>query len=164
MTRLDSVIRRLQAQRACLDWAAGQVADQPGVVFELGLGNGRTFDHLRTRLARHEIFVFDRQIAAHPDCIPDQRHLYLGNIQETLPLAVGEHPSGCVLVHCDIGTGVAAEDSVITAFISQALIPALAPGALIISDQRLELEGSEAVTLPPSVTENRYFIRLFQGQ
>ena len=47
MSRLDSFIRRMQAQRDCLNAAAGLIADVPGVVFDLGLGNGRTFDHLR---------------------------------------------------------------------------------------------------------------------
>ncbi|MGH6887075.1 MAG: class I SAM-dependent methyltransferase, partial [Geminicoccales bacterium] len=47
MSRLDSFIRRLEAQRACLDLAAARIADLPGPVLELGLGNGRTYDHLR---------------------------------------------------------------------------------------------------------------------
>jgi hypothetical protein len=50
MTRLDSAIRRLMAQRALLDWAAQDIASRPGLVLELGLGNGRTYDHLRERL------------------------------------------------------------------------------------------------------------------
>ena len=47
MSRLDSFIRRLQAQRACLSEAAAQIRGVDGFVLELGLGNGRTFDHLR---------------------------------------------------------------------------------------------------------------------
>ena len=43
MTRLDSVIRRLQAQRSVIDWAAGEVASRRGLILELGLGNGRTY-------------------------------------------------------------------------------------------------------------------------
>lgn len=50
MSRLDSFIRRLQAQRDVLDWAADGVEDRAGLVLELGLGNGRTYDHLRERL------------------------------------------------------------------------------------------------------------------
>ena len=87
MSRLDSAIRRLQAQRACLDTAAGMITGMPGVVLELGLGNGRTFDHLRSRLPERDIYVFDRQVAAHPDCIPRDDHLFLGDLAETLPRA-----------------------------------------------------------------------------
>jgi S-adenosyl-L-methionine methyltransferase len=49
MTRLDSAIRRLTAQRDLLDWASEEIAPG-GLVLELGLGNGRTYDHLRDRL------------------------------------------------------------------------------------------------------------------
>ena len=44
MSRLDSFIRRLEAQRSCLETAVALVADLPGPILELGLGNGRTFD------------------------------------------------------------------------------------------------------------------------
>ena len=32
---------------ACLDWAVAAIGDRPGAIVELGLGNGRTYDHLR---------------------------------------------------------------------------------------------------------------------
>ena len=60
VSRLDSFIRRLQAQRACLDMAAGLIADIDGLVLELGLGNGRTYDHLRETLPGREIYVCER--------------------------------------------------------------------------------------------------------
>ena len=85
MSRLDSNIRRLEAQRACLNMIAERLRHLPGPVIELGLGNGRTYDHLREVLPDREIFVFDRQIGAHPDCIPDSEHLLLGEIRDTLP-------------------------------------------------------------------------------
>ena len=85
MSRLDSFIRRLQAQRACLEMAAGLIDGVAGPVLEFGLGNGRTYDHLREVLPAREIYVFDRQIAAHPDCIPDDEHMFLGELHDTLP-------------------------------------------------------------------------------
>lgn len=163
MSRLDSVIRRLQAQRDCLDWAVAQLSDRPGVVFELGLGNGRTYDHLKHRLPGRDIYVFDTQVAAHPDCLPDNNHLYLGDLRQTLSQAANDHAGRCVLVHCDIGSGVEADNFAITEFIRLALIPALAPGSLVISDQPLQVEGSEAVLLPATVAADRYFIRRFIG-
>ena len=60
MSRLDSFIRRLAAQRACLDRAAALIDEIDGPVLEFGLGNGRTFDHLRERLPGRAIFVFER--------------------------------------------------------------------------------------------------------
>jgi hypothetical protein len=54
MSRLDSFIRRLEAQRACLGYAAAQIRAIAGPVLELGLGNGRTYDHLRELLPERE--------------------------------------------------------------------------------------------------------------
>lgn len=66
MTRLDSVIERLQAQRAWLDWAVRAIADIDGPVLEIGLGNGRSYDQLGARLAgTRRILAFDFVLAAH---------------------------------------------------------------------------------------------------
>ena len=92
MSRLNSFIRRLEAQRDCLALAARLIADVPGPVLELGLGNGRTFDHLRSLMPDREIFVFDRRVAAHPDCIPDADHMILGDVHTTLPNALTRNP------------------------------------------------------------------------
>lgn len=71
MSRLDIFIRRMQAQRDCLNAAAAMIADIPGAVFDLGLGNGCTFDHLRETLTDREVFVFDRVVNANPKSTPD---------------------------------------------------------------------------------------------
>jgi hypothetical protein len=158
MSRLDSFIRRLEAQRACLDLAAARVAGRPGVIFELGLGNGRTFDHLREKLPGRQIIVFDRQVAAHPACIPIESCLVLGDISETLPRACERYHGEVVLVHSDIGSGDEASNARIAAFLSKTLPPALAPGALVLSDQELSLPGARSLPLPEGVKPGRYFL------
>lgn len=163
MSRLDSVIRRLQAQRLCLDWAIKQLSGYPGVVFELGLGNGRTFDHLRQYLPERQIYVFDRQVAAHPACIPESHFLYLGELEQTLPQAAAQHRGRCVLVHCDIGSGVASEDRQRAMMIVKTLPLALADQALVVSDQELLLPHSQPLSLPEGVAPGRYFIRRFHN-
>ena len=105
MSRLDSAIRRLEAQRLCLDEAAVLVAGRPGHILEIGLGNGRTYDHLRCLFPERDIYCFDRRIAAHPDCIPDDGHMFLGDLAETLPLAAHRLGPAAVLAHADIGSG-----------------------------------------------------------
>jgi hypothetical protein len=154
LSRLDSVIRRLEAQRACLDAAAAAIAHVPGVVLELGLGNGRTYDHLRSRLPGREIFAFDRRVAAHPDCIPDPAHLVLGDFTETLPRFRGR----AALVHADIGSGDAAATAALARALAPLIPPLLAPGALVVSDQRLDLAGATVLPLPPGVQEGRYYV------
>lgn len=158
MSRLDSFIRRLQAQRACIDAAAGMIAELEGPVFELGLGNGRTYDHLRQRLRDREIFVFDRQIAAHPACLPDATHLFLGDIHETLPAAVERFEGTVALIHSDIGTGDAGANAAIAAFLSGHLAALLRPGGLVISDQPMAVAAADSLPLPDGVKPGRYFI------
>ena len=126
LSRLDSFIRRLEAQRACLDVAAKAIDGLDGTVLELGLGNGRTFDHLRERLPEREIIVFEREVRAHPDCIPDDDHLVLGSIEETLPAFAERAPGQAILVHSDIGTGDAERNRVLAAWLAQTL-PASTP-------------------------------------
>jgi hypothetical protein len=158
MSRLDSFIRRLEAQRACLDAAAEMVRDLDGPLFELGLGNGRTFDHLRERLPAREIYVFERQVAAHPDCVPDADHLFLGDIHETLSAALARFAGSVALVHTDIGTGDQDTNDQIAAFLSGHLTQFLRPGGLVISDQPMSLADCEAVALPDGVRPGRYFM------
>ncbi|MCG8359687.1 MAG: class I SAM-dependent methyltransferase [Kiloniellales bacterium] len=158
MSRLDSVIRRLQAQRACLDRAAALIEAVPGVVLELGLGNGRTYDHLRERLPGREIFVFDRQVAAHPDSTPDADHLVLGSFDETLPNAKDRFAGQVALVHADIGSGHAERDAETAAFIARHLPDWLAPGAIVAGDQAMAIAGAEDLALPDGVNPGRYFL------
>lgn len=158
MSRLDSFIRRLEAQRACLDYAAQQVADRPGVIFELGLGNGRTYDHLRAQLPGRPIYVFERKVAAHPDCVPPAEELFEGDIDRTLPAAVARFKGQVCLVHSDIGSGDQAMNATIAAFLGRALPPALAPGALILSDQELAIPGATPLPLPAGVKPGRYYL------
>ncbi|MDA1101811.1 MAG: hypothetical protein O2967_22865 [Proteobacteria bacterium] len=158
MSRLESAIRRLQAQKACLDWAAAEISTQPGPVLELGLGNGRTYDHLRDRMAEREIFVFEREIAAHPDCVPDERHLLLGDIRSVIADASIVIGAQAVLAHCDIGNGYKCETAELAAFVGPALAPLLAPGALVVSGQALIVPGCFEVPLPDGVAPDRYYI------
>ncbi len=158
MSRLDSFIRRLEAQRACLDWAIAQIKSLPGPVLELGLGNGRTYDHLRSKLSDREIFAFDRRLAAHPGSVPPADRLILGDFAETLPGFAARLSRPAALVHADIGSGNADETDALAAWLGPALAPLLAPGAIIASDQPLAVPGAAPLALPPDVPEHRYFL------
>lgn len=135
MSRLDSFIRRVSAQRDCLNLAADLIRDIPGLVIELGLGNGRTYDHLRELFPDREIFVFDRRVAAHSDCIPDDDHMLLGDITETLPAAGRIIGAPVALAHCDMGTGEKDSNAKLPAFIAPAVSALMAPGGIVLSDQ-----------------------------
>ncbi|MFQ5954288.1 MAG: class I SAM-dependent methyltransferase, partial [Kiloniellales bacterium] len=135
MSRLDSNICRLQAQRACLNAAAAMIARLPGPVLELGLGNGRSYDHLREILPEREIYVFERQVAAHPSCIPDERHLVEGDFRETLPRQRVRLGARAALAHADFGTWDQARNRRLAAEITEPLAALMAPGGVIVSDQ-----------------------------
>jgi len=131
MSRLDSMIRRLLAQRACLEAVAEMIKDLPGPVLEIGLGNGRTYDHLRERLPERTILVFDRVLAAHPDCIPPLDTFFLGELETTLPLAYKRIGATAVLAHADIGSGRDDHDSANAALLARLLPPMLRARALL---------------------------------
>ena len=158
MSRLDSFIRRLEAQRACLNLAARAIEGVPGPVLELGLGNGRTYDHLRELLPEREIFVFEREVAAHPASMPDPAHLILGDIQSTLSAARGRLPGPAALVHSDIGTGDAARNAALAAWLAATLPDLLAAGAWVITDQPLHSAGLVPQAPPEGVARERYFL------
>lgn len=158
MSRLDSFIRRLQAQRACLDYAADLVRDLPGPVLELGLGNGRTYDHLRERLPAREIYVYERQVSAHPDCIPPDRFLILGDVRETLPHARARIGAAVALVHADLGSGDAEANRRQAAELAPLIAGLLRPGGTVVSDQALATPRLRPLKLPPGVKPGRYFL------
>ena len=125
MSRLDSFIRRLEAQRACLDNAAQLIAAVPGNVLEFGLGNGRTYDHLREQLRGRDIYVFERKVAAHPDCIPPADRLFLGDFLDSLPKAIAQLGQETALANLDIGSG----DEAASKQLARAMLPFVAATA-----------------------------------
>jgi len=158
VSRLDSFIRRLQAQRACLDRAVELIRDLPGPVLELGLGNGRTYDHLRERLRERAIYAFDRQVAAHPDCIPPAPFLIVGEARETLPQLRARIGATAALVHADLGSGDIAATRRQAMELAPLIAALLRPGGIVVSDQPLETARLQALDLPAGVKPGRYFL------
>ena len=158
MSRLDSAIRRLEAQHACLDLAARLIEDVDGPVVELGLGNGRTYDHLRERLPGREIFAFDRRVDAHPDCIPDDGHMVLGDFRDTVPAALQRLGRRAALLHFDIGSGDAAANAELARWIAAAAADLLAPGGIAVADQELIGTPWTPIDLPQGVAPGRYYM------
>ena len=159
MSRLDSFIRRMQAQRACLDWAADAIAAIDGPAFEFGLGNGRTYDHLRDRLGARDIYVFDRKVSAHPDCIPPQSHLLLGEFSATLPEAARRWAGQGALVHADIGSGDKDASVALAAWAAPYWGALLAKGGVLLSDQPVELPGFTCVEISDEAARRYVILR-----
>ena len=158
MSRLDINIRRLKAQRACLNLAAELIRDVPGPILELGLGNGRSYDHLREILPGREIFVFDREVAAHPDCIPDDDHLILGDFRHSLPVAGDRLRHPAVLIHADIGSANLERDARLAHFVASHIPSLLAPGGLVAADRDVAFARAAPVDLPDGIGPGVYFL------
>ncbi|MFC4173187.1 class I SAM-dependent methyltransferase [Microvirga sp. GCM10011540] len=158
MTRLDSAIRRLTAQRDLLDWASREIAPA-GLVLEVGLGNGRTYDHLRSRLPGRKIYVFERSPAAHPDCMPPEEKLIVGDVFETLPSFTQRIGEGvAALIHIDIGTGDETRNREVARRLSPLLEALLQPGGLLLGDRAFDLPSCTDISSEIGVAQGRYFV------
>ena len=153
MSRLDSMLRRLTAQRDGLNWAAEQVSGIAGDVLDLGLGNGRTYDHLRQILPERRIWVIDRVLQCHPSCTPPQEDFLQGEAEPML-VKLGETGGRIALAHYDFGFGIKEKDVAEAARLSPAISRVMGPGGLIISGQ--PLTGFEQISGPDSIAPDRY--------
>ncbi|MFK7867866.1 MAG: class I SAM-dependent methyltransferase [Roseobacter sp.] len=153
MSRLESMRRRLTAQIDGLNWAATQIEDVPGDVLELGLGNGRTYDHLRETLPSRRIWVIDRVLNPHPSCLPPADNFLLGEAEEMLN-HLAARGTRMALAHYDFGYGVKEKDVAEGARLSPLIAPLMVPGGLIVSQQ--PLVGFEKLRGPQTVHPDRY--------
>ena len=99
-----------------------------------------------------------RAAAAHPACVPDASHPPLGDLRRTRPAAVARFGPSVALVHSDVGTGDAAANGRIAAFLATQLPRLLRPGGVVVSDQEMAPDGAEALPLPDDVKPGRYFM------
>jgi hypothetical protein len=157
VSRLDSFIRRLEAQRACLNHAADLTAKIDGVALELGLGNGRTYDHLRELFPDRDIYVCERKVAAHPDCIPPADHLLLGDMFETLP-AASFLKGRVALAHFDAGTGDAGANRELATGLRPLIVPLLCIGGVLVTQQDMDCPELTGLSLPSGVADGRYYL------
>ena len=157
-TRLDIFIDRMVSQRACLDHAISETAGMSGPVFELGLGNGRTYHHLRERVTGRPIYVFERAIASHPDSTPPPEMTILGDVRETLAEALDRFGPTASLVHADLGGHNLEKNDRFAREISPLVEPLLAPGGLMVSSDRMYFGMLTETALPEGAVEGRCFI------
>ncbi|AVO38133.1 class I SAM-dependent methyltransferase [Pukyongiella litopenaei] len=158
MSRLDVFIDRMVSQRACLDYAIAQTAALPGPVYELGLGNGRTYHHMREKIAGRPIYVFERAVASHPDSTPGDDFTILGDVTETLPAALGRFGATASLIHADLGGHNLAKNDAFARQISPLVEPLLAVGGLMVSSDRMYFTGLAEQELPAGAVPGRCFI------
>lgn len=158
MSRLDSFIRRLTAQKHLLEDVAARLEGLDGCVLELGLGNGRTYSHLREILPEREIYVFDRDLACHPSCIPDSEHMIFGEIRETLAFCGPRIKTKAAFVHADLGSGDPTTDLATSSWLSPLIDKHLADDGYVLSGLPLQLEGFTEFPMPDGIRPGRYYL------
>ena len=122
---------------------------------EIGLGNGRTFNHLRELFADRRIVAFDRAMGAHASSVPDEDDLVIGEIAQTAQAYLGVEAA---LVHADIGTGYPEKDAVTLTWLPQLVAGMLAKGGVAVSGLPLEEKSLNPLPIPASVPADRYFL------
>ncbi|MBS7542605.1 class I SAM-dependent methyltransferase [Ancylobacter oerskovii] len=158
LSRLEKTLLRLQSQQACLAWAFERIVHRTGPVIELGLGLGRTFDHLRKHLPGRDIYVFDRVNGAYAECQPDPRFLILGEIEETLPRLRERLAGRVVLANSDLGSFDRESNRRVAGLASDLLPPFMAPGGIVMSDLPLNLKDFDEVPVPDGASPDRYYL------
>ncbi|NOD89712.1 MULTISPECIES: class I SAM-dependent methyltransferase [unclassified Ruegeria] len=153
MSRLDSMLRRLTAQRDGLNWAAQRISGQPGDVLDMGLGNGRTYDHLREILPERRIWVMDRVLQCHPDSTPPAEDFLQGEAEPMLKKLAADGQK-IALAHYDFGRGIKQEDVAEAARLSPLVAQVMQPGGLLISGQ--PLVGFNQIKGPETIAPDRY--------
>ncbi|MBY5935328.1 class I SAM-dependent methyltransferase [Tateyamaria omphalii] len=157
MSRLESMRRRLTAQIDGINWAAEKIADMEGDVLEMGLGNGRTYDHLRQQLPERRIWVIDRVLKCHPSCVPPEADFLEGEAEPMLA-RLAQDGRRMALAHYDFGYGIKEKDVEEGQRLSPLIAAVMAPGGLILSQQ--PLVGFEQICGPDTIAPDRYLFYL----
>ncbi|SFT34306.1 class I SAM-dependent methyltransferase [Sedimentitalea nanhaiensis] len=157
-SRLDLFIDRMVSQRACLDYAISETAGMGGPIYELGLGNGRTYHHIRNRVTGRDILVFERAVASHPDSTPPPELTVLGEVTDTLPATLAQRGAVASLIHADLGGHNRAKNDAFARLISPLVEPLLAPGGLMVSSDRMYFDALEELPLPTGAVPERCFV------
>ncbi len=155
MSRLDSFIRRLTAQRDILNAIIDLVEEVEGPVLEFGLGNGRTYDHLREHFSDRRIIAFDWEIRSYSASTPPAENMVTGNIRDTGQTFLGINAA---LAHADIGTGHDEIDAVTLTWLPQLMAGVLTHHGIAVSGLPLQHPELLPLPLPRGIKEGRYFL------
>ncbi len=153
MSRLESMMRRLSAQKIGLEWAIEATKDIAGDALEIGLGNGRSYDHLREKVTNRRVWVIDRQLQCHPSCVPPKEDFLQGEAEDMFA-EMKKRGMQISLAHYDFGIGVTERDEAEAARLSPMIKAVMAPDAIILSCQ--PLIGFTHIKGPEGIPAGRY--------
>lgn len=153
MSRLDSFIRRMTAQRDVLDLLAPRLEAVPGTILEFGLGSGRTFDHLRERFPARRILAFENDPQVHVVDRLAPLELVVGDLRDT----TRDLPDGtAALIHLDLAGGRDDVDRTVQTWLAPLVVRLLVPGGYVASDLALTHPKLAGLPLPAAIAPGRY--------
>ncbi len=152
MSRLDSFIRRLTAQRDILNMIAHDLGiPSEGAILEIGLGSGRTYSHLCKLFPDRRVIAFDRAMNAHQG--PNEDDMILGEIAETARAFRGQNAA---LVHADIATAFPEVDAETLTWLPELAGDLLAVGGICASGLPLDDDRLRPLDIPEGIAPGRY--------
>jgi hypothetical protein len=146
---LERMIARLTTQQAFLDHAALLVARLDGPVLEVGLGKGRTFDHLRHLFPARAILAFDRDLHAPASVAPVDENLILGEFSATLPRTADRIGQTAAFAHADFGSPDRDHDARQATWLGPMLQRLVRPGGVVVADRELNMDSWQPVPMAP---------------
>ena len=159
LSRLDSFIRRMSAQRLLLDHAADLIADLPGPVLDLGIGAGRTYDHLCALFPNREVFAYDSVLQSALGVLPDAQHMIVGDIRDTLSVSLDRIGDRAALIHNDLGSADAVGNAALAAWLAPAVLEVARGEAIVVSSFLLAFPRAKTLALPTGIAPGRYHVQ-----
>lgn len=148
------MLRRFTAQRDGLNWAASLIEGMEGDALDMGLGNGRTYDHMREIMPERRLWVMDRILQCHPSCVPPEDDFLQGEAEDGLT-RLKELGAKIMISHYDFGFGVKEKDVEEAARFSPLIAEVMGQNGVIVSGQ--PLVGLEAIQGPDHIAPDRYY-------
>ena len=98
-------------------------------------------------------------MAAHPDCIPPDDRLFLGEARRVDSRGRADSSARrAALIHTDLGTGDHAANMAMGKWLGPALDALAASGGYVLANQPLEVARWQRLPEPPGVPKDRYFL------
>lgn len=161
-THLERALYRLRAQHATLGAALARLSGGCPLVWEVGLGKGRSYDHLRRALPGASIFAFDRALVSVPDCTPPDDRMMIGDLAATLPQLAVAHRARVALAHIDLGGDPPSAET--RAALERWLPVAMAPQGLVAAGTPLDLANAQPLELPAAAAAGGYALLVLHGR
>ena len=158
MSRLDSFIARMQAQRDCLNFLKPKIDALPGPDPRSRPGQR---PHLRSSarsLSRPRHLCLRAQGGGPSRLHPAGRPAVSGRGAGSLAKAAQKLGATAALIHTDLGTGDHAANMAMGQWLGPALDALAGPGGYVLANQPLDVARWRRQPDPPGVPKDRYFL------